>query len=346
MTIRRYIAKHKDKRENKGESNLGNDTNSEVTIKAKEHTYSKIISKENESELNKSSKTNWVPCTIMEALEFLEKDHGSEELEVEKLISDTDFCETESKTKKRKCEKDANFIKIRNTYFMCMFCLNRFNSMEELMNHMNEPIPCIIPTVFRCDVCDKEFNCQSKLLTHMKTHKEKPTYYCEKCGEAFKNSNKLTNHIESMHTEYFDALGSAFQCKLCNQEFVTHDLVLQHINQIHLHISTLLCHICGKSFMNKVRLNTHIMTHKDTKSFLCQVCSKSFKTPSSLQAHIKTHDETKSFICEACGKAFKTSRSLREHTKIHVSENTYFCIICDKSFRSKFELDEHIKIHL
>lgn len=311
--------------------------NKDISESVHPNTRSKKISTK-----EKSGETlELVPCNIIEALESIDEDENQSDYEIETL----DDSDSDSKVTKKRKSNDTEFIKIRNTYFMCILCLKKYGSMKELTEHMNDPNPCSL-TSYRCEICDKEFNSKSRLSTHLTTHKEKLQYFCDKCGESFKNTQKLFLHLEMMHTEYFDLISSSnFQCKLCDHKSVTRDLMLQHINLNHLHVTMCLCHICGKSFMNEVRLKVHIMTHRDTKSFLCQICSKSFKTPSSLQAHIKTHDTTKQFICESCGKAFKKSGALKEHKKIH-DKDTYSCVICDRSFLTRFDLDEHIKIHL
>lgn len=326
------------------------------SIKQNGKTFKKRTPKE---EGHSQNEKELISCNIIEALEFLNSDSENEsDYEIEALEDDSDFEEFNSsknkqrasdETRKSKVAKissrDSEFVKIRSTNFMCIMCLNKFPSLKLLTEHMNSPEPCT-STILPCSVCGKEFSSKSRLTAHLQIHKEKPKYFCDKCGQSFGNMNKLAIHLEFMHTEYFDAVGEKFQCKLCGHEALSRDLVLQHVNTAHYHVSTYLCHICGKSFMNEIRLKVHIMTHRETRSFLCQICSKAFKTPPSLQAHIRTHNQEKKFVCDECGKAFKKGSTLRDHKKCHASDSSYCCQICDKHFISKSSLSVHLKNHL
>lgn len=312
------------------------------------HKKTKPVIHSKKSDLKPTNERELIPCNIIEALEYLNEDLSESEYEIETLEehdSDVEFIESTKVKKRRKNCNESEFIKIRSTSFMCILCLSKFSTLKLLTEHMNSPEPCSNP-IIPCSVCKKEFPSKSRLTAHMEMHKEKPKYFCDKCGKSFKNPHKLAIHLEFMHTEYFDAIADNFQCKLCEHETLSRELILQHVNTNHLHISTFLCHICGKSFMNEVRLKVHIMTHRETKSFLCQICSKAFKTPHSLQAHIRTHSQEKRFICDECGKAFKKGCTLRDHKKTHSSEFSFNCFICDKHFVSKPALNVHLKNHL
>lgn len=249
-----------------------------------------------------------------------------------------------SKQQQQQKRSKREYIKIKSTNYMCVMCNEKFASFELLNSHMKNTTPCRI-VVITCPLCGKEFPNKSRCTAHMQTHKEKPRYPCDKCGKVFANRITRQIHTEMNHTEYYDAMDGGYRCKMCEHRTVSKQLVLQHINLNHLHVSTFLCDVCGKSFLNEGGLRAHIMTHRDTKPFLCQICSKAFKMQSSLRAHIKTHDHEKRFVCEECGKSFKKNATLAEHKKYHAGDFSHPCNWCHKRFVSRSLLNTHMKNH-
>lgn len=247
--------------------------------------------------------------------------------------------------KPEKKSKNKEFIKIQSTNYLCIMCNEKFASFDMLTKHMTNGVPCRVVTI-SCPICGKEFPSRSRCSSHISsTHKEKPKYHCTKCSKFFSNPVTLQIHEELNHTEYFDATDNGFRCKMCPHEAENRRLILHHINQNHLHVSTLLCDICGKSFLNENGLRNHIQTHRETKSYLCQICSKAFKMKSSLRAHIKTHDTERSFVCDECGKSFKKKCTLSEHKKYHAGDFSFPCNWCSKKFVSRSLLNTHMKNH-
>lgn len=306
--------------------------------------------------INSENTFEEIACNINEAIDYITQENEESEYEIETLEeSDSDFeyippmkkNDKDTKTNKKidlKTKKTGEFIKIKSTNFMCVMCHIKFNSLSLLMNHIKSPTPCCVISV-TCPICGKEFPNKSRCSSHMQIHKEKPKFFCDKCGKVFSNTIALMGHLEMMHTEYFDAIGDKFQCKLCDHEAFTKQSVLHHINTSHLHVSTFLCHVCGKSFLNENSLKNHLMIHRDIKPFLCQICSKAFKTQCLLQAHIKTHSQEKRFVCDECGKLFKKNFTLQEHKKCHSGAYCFKCFVCEKQFVSKTALNTHLKIH-
>lgn len=287
-------------------------------------------------------------------------DDNSSEYDVETLEeeddSDMDYIPSSKKSKKEKTKKEPqkevkkskqnkDFIKIQSTKYLCIMCNEKLPSFEMLTKHMSSETPCRVVTI-SCPICGKEFPSRSRCTSHISsTHKERPKYHCKKCTKFFSNPVTLQIHVELNHTEYFDSTENGYQCKMCDHHADNRRLVLHHINQKHLHVSTLLCDICGKSFLNENGLRCHMQTHRETKSYLCQICSKAFKMKCSLRAHIKTHDTERSFVCDECGKSFKKKYTLTEHKKYHAGDFSFPCNWCCKKFVSKSLLNNHMKNH-
>ena len=54
-----------------------------------------------------------------------------------------------------------------------------------------------------------------------------------------------------------------------------------------------ICEICGKLFVHKGSLKSHIIVHTKDKPHSCGACGKSFKHKASLTVHMATHPGVK-----------------------------------------------------
>lgn len=301
--------------------------------------------------INKTLNNSRLKITALDSNKIVQR-IAKEGLRIEKTIveDESDINDEEYKPKKIKKKKtvkqEHKTVKIRSTIFVCVLCYQKFPSFDELESHMKSSASCQ-RTPIACSICGKTFVNRSRCKAHVaNAHGEKPKFPCNKCEKSFSNSIALQAHLETLHTEYFDATKDGFSCKMCEETTQTKPLILHHINTKHLHITTLLCDMCGKSFMNESGLRAHLLTHNDDKPFMCQICSKSFKLLSTLKAHIKTHSEEKRYVCDECGKTFKKNCTLLEHKKHHAGEFSFECNICSKKFVSKSACNSHIKTHM
>ncbi|XP_077302992.1 uncharacterized protein LOC143923269 [Arctopsyche grandis] len=106
------------------------------------------------------------------------------------------------------------------------------------------------------------------------------------------------------------------------------------------------CRHCGKSFLKKSDLSTHISTRHKQKPYKCLVCLKLFTTQHSLDEHKQIHCEGDLYKCNKCFKMFSYEFALIEHINTHMRENPYSCEICFKSFQRKTSLVEHKYNHM
>ncbi|XP_052617627.1 carcinoembryonic antigen-related cell adhesion molecule 18 isoform X2 [Peromyscus californicus insignis] len=106
-----------------------------------------------------------------------------------------------------------------------------------------------------------------------------------------------------------------------------------------------ICHICGKSFLQKYELSSHPGTNRGETPSECPDCAKSLTSTSSLQVSREVHTKEKPYKCHDCGKSFSYASHLKVHLRIHTGERPYVCSDCGKAFSQKSVLSTHERIH-
>jgi DNA-directed RNA polymerase subunit RPC12/RpoP len=167
---------------------------------------------------------------------------------------------------------------------------------------------------------------------------EKP-FKCSVCGKGVNTKQHLKRH-EVVHTK-------SFKCEYegCLESFYKHQSLRHHVNSVHL--KTLTCKDCGKTFQKPSRLENHKAKHHGLgPAYECNYtgCFQTFKVWSALQLHMKTeHSKLK---CDICGKGCLGDEGLRMHMMIHDEEKSiklWKCSECSKEFLKKEGLLLHCK---
>lgn len=199
----------------------------------------------------------------------------------------------------------------------------------------------------------------------MKTHFTNPKLNCQACGELFTNEDKYTKHMPLSHTNNNKNVieeikpkkkrrkpGQAITiadltCNICQKVCRTLNSLCDHKRVHHSSESRrrYTCEMCGKSFLSKGTLKTHIMTHNKITPYQCRLCDKAFKFPNLLRRHVDTHSGVKRFKCDQCGRAFRLQAQVKNHQIVHTDAMPYVCQYCPKSFKFKSILDIHERQH-
>jgi len=157
------------------------------------------------------------------------------------------------------------------------------------------------------------------------------TKICEypSCGQVFKSSQELTNHINRHHTKF-----KPYLCAICVPEWraVTAYELTRHMAYRHTKERRFKCSTCNKEFIERCKLLRHSKIHKQPDFYYCShdKCKKRFRTAVRLEQHMAKKHDCQLPIVQRTGS----------------QSETYTCGICTDTIRrysSKSALAVHVK---
>ena len=231
--------------------------------------------------------------------------------------------------------------------YKCESCDESFSRALSLKKHIrtihDEDVNSKL--LYKCEFCEKRFRQSYHLAWHMENKCNQP---CPICNIPFKYSRILVKHIQLKHND-------AFKCEKLKCSFATYDktMLTNHIKESHEKKQTVLCSICGKSFLKRTNGHRHLETHmaimhnNGEKPYKCSLCIKSFAIEKHLDRHIKMlHVEgAKKYQCQLCPRKYYIQNDLKRHIKVvHEKIKDYQCTLCGRAFGLSFELTRHNRI--
>lgn len=143
-----------------------------------------------------------------------------------------------------------------------------------------------------------------------------------------------------------DGRNQTMRCNVCGVELPDNEAVEQH-RKMHSGMKTYSCELCGKSFLDSLRLRMHLLSHSaGEKAIVCDQCGAQFQTEESLEAHRQIHTGSDMAIfCLLCGKRFQTQTALQQHMEVHAGVRSYICSECNRTFPSHTALKRHLRSH-
>ncbi|XP_022819259.1 zinc finger protein 181-like isoform X3 [Spodoptera litura] len=227
----------------------------------------------------------------------------------------------------------------------------------ETVKYVSDMVLRIDITDLKCEICDLPMENLKDVMMHLKTNHNQPMHL------------DIPNHIIP-----FKFNDEFLQCALCSKQFDFFKHLSEHMTE---HYSNYECTDCGKHFINKRALRTHIVRHQKGV-FVCAFCPKIFDTRIKMKEHervlhmkgsktrkcgycdekfmdtvrkndheVKVHGAPiPQFCCKACGKNFDSQRSLKSHINhFHLLLRPHKCPECGKGFYNKNEMKRHIVKH-
>nr|XP_028564137.1 zinc finger and BTB domain-containing protein 16 isoform X2 [Podarcis muralis] len=135
------------------------------------------------------------------------------------------------------------------------------------------------------------------------------------------------------------------QCSVCGAELPDNETVEQH-RKLHSGMKTYGCELCGKRFLDSLRLRMHLLAHSGSDmAVFCLLCGKRFQTQTALQQHMEVHAGVRSYICSECNRTFPSHTALKRHLRSHTGDHPYECEFCGSCFRDESTLKGHKRIH-
>ena len=146
----------------------------------------------------------------------------------------------------------------RHFCYQCDFS-SRFNSRIESHKRIKHDI-LQKDTGVNCDICDNSA-VSSDALNHHKISKHN---WCMDCDKQFVNHNVLSEHISNVHVKICD-----FKCHNCDYTTILEENLKIHLAQNHIKEEIIKCDFCSFKHHNE----TDIQYHKLLKHNWCKYLS-------------------------------------------------------------------------
>ncbi|KAG9265632.1 zinc finger and BTB domain-containing protein 16-A isoform X2 [Astyanax mexicanus] len=158
--------------------------------------------------------------------------------------------------------------------------------------------------------------------------------------------SKLGELAASMKPDGRGGVGQCERCNVCGAELPDNEAVEQH-RKLHSGMKTYGCELCGKRFLDSLRLRMHLLSHSaGEKAIVCDQCGAQFQKEDALEAHRQIHTGSDMAIfCLLCGKRFQTQTALQQHMEVHAGVRSYICSECNRTFPSHTALKRHLRSH-
>ncbi|KAM6400279.1 zinc finger and BTB domain-containing protein 16 [Rhynochetos jubatus] len=184
------------------------------------------------------------------------------------------------------------------------------------------------------------FSKLGELAAGMKTESRALGEPCGVCGAELPDNETLEQH-RKLHSGM-----KTYGCELCGKRFLDSLRLRMHLLAHSAGAKALVCDQCGAQFPKEDALETHRQTHTGTDmAVFCLLCGKRFQTQSALQQHMEVHAGVRSYICSECNRTFPSHTALKRHLRSHTGDHPYECEFCGSCFRDESTLKGHKRIH-
>lgn len=149
-------------------------------------------------------------------------------------------------------------------------------------------------------------------------------YFCDKCGNSFKDRRGIYHHLKRQHQ-----VKNFLFCDLCPKSFNIKSLIEHHMLQSHSK-EKLACSICEYRSSTTAFLEEHMKrVHPNKKE--CQICHKFVKMMPQHLAAVHLDQSQRKVTCKVCGDMLKDKYFLRIHmTNMHGKNHK--CDQCGEGF--------------
>ncbi|XP_064424825.1 zinc finger and BTB domain-containing protein 16-A isoform X2 [Latimeria chalumnae] len=184
------------------------------------------------------------------------------------------------------------------------------------------------------------FNKLGEIAAGMKTENRAISERCSVCGVELPDNEAVEQH-RKLHSGM-----KTFGCELCGKRFLDSLRLRMHLLSHSAGAKALVCDQCGAQFSKEDALESHRQTHTGSDmAVFCLLCGKRFQTQTALQQHMEVHAGVRSYICSECNRTFPSHTALKRHLRSHTGDHPYECEFCGSCFRDESTLKGHKRIH-
>lgn len=178
-------------------------------------------------------------------------------------------------------------------------------------------------------------------------------YGCSDCGKGFSSLFSLHQHQQQQHQAWREGSSTSEPGKRArSMDCASGVRVTKKLHR---------CQECGKTFVYKWQLVTHLKDHAEAQSYSCPYCERTFGSEGSLREHCQTHvgdercesnrrwenprvcDAKLLYQCAECGKSL-AKRYMADHQAFHAGVR-YRCLLCERIFNFQSGGLAHLKQH-
>jgi hypothetical protein len=205
--------------------------------------------------------------------------------------------------------------------------------------------------LFLCKFCEiqNSFTEKGNYRLHLMIHSPNWDIVCPGCDLGFKSQKYLQLHLERCLREHL------FVCHVCGKTLLNKKKFRYHLRNHNRRKrlengESYKCK-CGKIFMTQARFQSHFAEFHENGEELrhhCTECFKSFTVRLKMVKHMQKHkeEEARPFNCDKCESAFKVKHHLQNHIdSIHSDKRKFECNVCDSKFSLKHQLQSHMRLH-
>nr|XP_035942193.1 PR domain zinc finger protein 10 isoform X3 [Halichoerus grypus] len=181
---------------------------------------------------------------------------------------------------------------------------------------------------------------QNAALQHLFIRKSFRPFKCLQCGKAFREKDKLDQHLRFHGREG----NCPLTCDLCNKGFISSASLESHM-KLHSDQKTYSCIFCPESFDRLDLLKDHVAIHINDGCFTCPTCKKRFPDFIQRKDKLREHMQRMHNPEREAKKADRISRSKTFKPRITSTDYdsfTFKCRLCMMGFRRRGMLVNHL----
>lgn len=200
--------------------------------------------------------------------------------------------------------------------YQCDKCLVKFPSQEDYDTHISKQ-DCKAEDPSTCKICGKIFAKRDYLKKHQYMHSN-VLFKCKYCYCAFMKEKSYKRHMERMNCSKSArkirlAEFNYKNCRICNVEFESEEILINHFNMEHPNENPHQCFCCESRLPNSKEFQNHIHQHNIQK-YTCNLCGKPYTSQEGFRKHRLKHKGAE-FKCKFCESEFLNESRFKFHVK-------------------------------